>query len=463
MYDAGHDACALFEGFAVPDDVLGVLESVLFGRGQGAILESDVLCVVHLDAFFDTIETNAIEEQVMNGQTFQTSDVHCRLRVHTGDVTEGEIAPMGIELRLVVTIGSAASTSRTVCITGLEEDSRFADIFHSDVVAIDVFTPTSTTRSRFETATDVGTIEHTIFDDETLHTTAELRTDDKSTVCTVHGIVGDEEIALRTSFYTFVSNAAFHTDTIVTSADMTTGDEGYLYVTRVHGIAVLRPPRTIDRHVLDDEVLDTGRHEVKFRAVAKGHTLYYDVLRVGDVNQVRTHLLLDLRSSCDIRDAQLLVEVEWIPEAIGLVVLFERTAECQSLFPYLRQFAVTNDFLLFDRTPDKALTVNHTLTGDTDVLQFGATDERVAFLAAVAQAVVFLDVQLFVLGAQDSSAFTQMEVDVTAELDRSGFPYAAWHDDVSAALLGELFDGFVESLGTIGFAVRHCAILGDVD
>ena len=55
-----HDA--LFEGFAVPDDVLGVLESVLFGRGQGAILESDVLCVVHLDAFFDTVETNAIEE-----------------------------------------------------------------------------------------------------------------------------------------------------------------------------------------------------------------------------------------------------------------------------------------------------------------------------------------------------------------------------------------------------------------
>ena len=56
-----------------------------------------------------------------------------------------------------------------------------------------------------------------------------------------------------------------------------------------------------------------------------------------------------------------------------------------------------------------------------------------------------------------------MEVDVTAQLDRSGFPYAARDDDVAAALFGELFDGFVERLGTIGLAVRHCAILRDVD
>ena len=390
MYDAGHDACALFEGFAVPDDVLGVLESVLFGRGQGAILESDVLCVVHLDAFFDTIETNAIEEQIMNGQTFQTGDVHRRLRVHAGDVTESEIAPMGIELRLVVTIGSAASTGRTVCVTGLEEDSRFADIFHSDVVAIDVFTPTSTTRSRFETATDVSTIEHTIFDDETLHTTAELRTDDKSTVCAIYGIVGDEEIALRTSFYTFVSNAAFHTDTIVTSADMTTGDEGYLYVTRVHGIAVLRPPRTIDGDVLDDEVLDTRRYQVELRTIAKGDTLHYDVLGVGDVDQVRTHFLLDLSRCCDIGNTEFGIEVEWIPEAIGLVIRLDGTTESERFVPELACSA-SFEFLLFDRTPDEALTVDHTLTGDAHVLEFGTVDECMTFLTSVSQAVIFLN------------------------------------------------------------------------
>lgn len=391
MHDAGHDACALFQGFAVPDDVLGVLESVLFGRGQGAIPESDVLCVVHLDAFFDAVETNAIEEQIMNGQTFQTSDVHRRLRVHTDDVTEGEIAPMGIELRLVIAVGSAASTGRAVCVTGLKEDSRFADIFHRDVVAIDVFTPSSTTRSRFETATDVGTIEHTIFDDETLHTAAKLRTDDKSTVCAIHGIVGDEEIALRTSFYTFVSDATFHTDTIVTSADMTTGDEGYLYVTRVHGIAVLCPPRTIDGDILDDEVPDTRRYQVELRTVAKGDTLHYNVLGVGDVDQVRTHFLLDLSRCCDIGNTEFGIEVEGIPEAISLVIRLDGTTESERFVPELACSA-SFEFLLFDRTPDEALTIDHTLTGDTHVLEFGTVDECVTFLATVSQAVIFLNV-----------------------------------------------------------------------
>ena len=56
-----------------------------------------------------------------------------------------------------------------------------------------------------------------------------------------------------------------------------------------------------------------------------------------------------------------------------------------------------------------------------------------------------------------------MQVNVTAHLDRSGFPNASRHNNVSAALFGQLFDGFVKRLRTIGLAVRHCPILSDVD
>ena len=55
-----------------------------------------------------------------------------------------------------------------------------------------------------------------------------------------------------------------------------------------------------------------------------------------------------------------------------------------------------------------------------------------------------------------------MQVDVTLQYDRTGFPHAARHNDVSAALLAQLLDGFVNRLAAIGLAVRHCAILGDV-
>ena len=85
---------------------------------------------------------------------------------------------------------------------------------------------------------------------------------------TVNRIVRDEEIALRTSLYTLLAYTAFHTDTIVTSAHMTAGDESNLYVTRIHRVAVLCPPRTIDGDVLNNEVLDTCRNEVELRTVA---------------------------------------------------------------------------------------------------------------------------------------------------------------------------------------------------
>lgn len=56
-----------------------------------------------------------------------------------------------------------------------------------------------------------------------------------------------------------------------------------------------------------------------------------------------------------------------------------------------------------------------------------------------------------------------MEINITAKLNRTCFPHSARHDDVSAALFGKLFDGFVESLRTIGFSVWHSAVLGDVN
>ena len=48
--------------------------------------------------------------------------------------------------------------------------------------------------------------------------------------------------------------------TVITGVDVTTGNECHLYITRVHGIAVLCPPRTVNGYILDDEVLNTGRN-----------------------------------------------------------------------------------------------------------------------------------------------------------------------------------------------------------
>ena len=190
-----------------------MLDLVLLGGSDDAVLEGDVLCVVETHALPYAVEAHAVEEDVMYRQTLQTGHVHCLAGVDSRDVAEGEIAPLGVELALVIRIRGTAATCRTVCVTRLEEDSRLADVLHCDVVAVDVLAPTATTRSGFETAADIRAVEHTILDDQTLHTAAELRTDDEAAVRTIDGVVGDEEVALRTGSHTFVAHAAFHTDT----------------------------------------------------------------------------------------------------------------------------------------------------------------------------------------------------------------------------------------------------------
>ena len=316
----------------------------------------------------------------MNRFAFQTLDLHRLLGTDAGDVTECDVRPIGEERILVVAI-RCTDTGTLVGVAGRDEECGLQDILHDDVVAVDVFAPTATTRSRFETTTDVRTLETAVLDYDALHTAAELRTDDEATVCAIDRVVADEEIALRTGIHTFLSHTAFHTDTIITAGDIAVHDKRYLDITRVHGITVLRPVRTTDVNTVDDEVLNTGRHQVELRRIEQMHMLDKQVLGVGDVDQVRTHLLLNDGVRGDIRHVVLFLEVERVPylPVLAVAVRFDHTAHSEQLFPLL--FA---HFLLLDRTPVDALSVQGAVAGDGYVLQFGAIDAGVTLLATVA-------------------------------------------------------------------------------
>ena len=103
-----HDA--LFQRIAVELDVLGVLDLVLLGGGDDAVLEGDVLCVIETHTLADAVEADAVEEDVMHGQALQTGHVHSLAGVDTSDIAEGEIAPLGVELALVVRVRGTASS-----------------------------------------------------------------------------------------------------------------------------------------------------------------------------------------------------------------------------------------------------------------------------------------------------------------------------------------------------------------
>ena len=102
-----------------------MLDLILLGGSDNTVLERDIFCIINRHSFACAVETNAVEEQVVNRKTFQSGDVHRFLRIDTGDITEREIAPNGIELTLVIAIRCTATTGRTIGVAGLEEDRRW--------------------------------------------------------------------------------------------------------------------------------------------------------------------------------------------------------------------------------------------------------------------------------------------------------------------------------------------------
>ena len=87
-----------------------MLDLVLFLRGNDAVLEGDLLSIVNIHSFADTVETNAVEEDVVYRKTFETRDVKGFAGIDASDVSEGEIAPLGVELGFVIRVcGTAAS------------------------------------------------------------------------------------------------------------------------------------------------------------------------------------------------------------------------------------------------------------------------------------------------------------------------------------------------------------------
>ena len=151
--------------------------------------------------------------------------------------------------------------------------------------------------------------------------------------------------------------------------------------------------RTTDIDAINNKVLDTRRHEVELRRVEQVYMLHKNVLGVGDIHQVRTHLLLNDRIRGDIGHVVFLFEVEGIPHfpVLAVTVLLERTTHSEGLVPDLFLH-----FLLLDRPPVETLSVECSVAGDGYVLQFGTIDAGVTLLTAVTERIGLLDVQFLV-------------------------------------------------------------------
>ena len=431
-----------------------------------AVSEVDIFRPLHLDTTAVSDDGYLVEEDIMHRLAFESLDINRLFGTDTGDIAESDIGPVGEECILVIGVGSG-DTCSLVGIAGGDEEGGFADILHDDIIAIDVFAPSTTSWSGFEAAADVGTFETAVLDHQTLHTAGKLGPDDEAAMGTINGIVGDEEIALWTGIHAFLSDTAFHTDPIIAAGDIAVDDKRDLDISRVHGISVLRPVRAADVDAIYNKVLHARGHEVEFRRVEQMHILHKDILGVGDVHQMWAHLLLNDRILGYIRDIILLIEVERIPNEpfLAIAIGFGDATHREHFFPHIAissHYFGRNDFLLLDRPPVDTLSVDRTMSGDGDVLQLGAVDERVAFLGTVTEGVGFLDIEFLIGRTQNNRIVREVQIQVANQLNRTGKPFAIGYDEVSATLFLEVLECFGERLGVVGHAIAYSAEVGDI-
>ena len=118
---------------------------------------------------------------------------------------------------------------------------------------------------------------------------------------------------------------------------------------------------------------------------------------------------------------------------------------------------------MLDRTPVDTLSVDGTMSGDGDILQFGTIDERVAFLGTIAEGVVLLHIEFLIGRTQNNRVVRKVQIQVANQLNRTGKPFAIGYDEVTAALFFQVFERLSEGFGVIRHAVTNPTEIHDID
>ena len=128
------------------------------------------------------------------------------------------------------------------------------NIYHVDVVDIDVLHHATTTAGTFKPQSGVGTHKGTIGHIHILHAPRHLAADDKTAVAMQHDIVFDNDILAGLSTKaTFLVTSRLQADGIVTGIEQAVGDEHIFARLHVEGIAILRIPGIEYLHVVHNQ------------------------------------------------------------------------------------------------------------------------------------------------------------------------------------------------------------------
>ena len=173
---------------------------------------------------------------------------------------------------------------------------------------------------------------------------------------------------------------------------------------------------------------------------------------------MRTHLLLGDSIRCYIGDIEILIEIERVPNlpVLAIAIGLNHAAHGKHFVPdgFIH-------FLLLDRSPVDALPVDGAVTGDGDVLEFGAIDECMTLLTTIAQRIGLLYVELLVRRTEDDSIICEVQIKVADEFDRSGEPLAIGNNEVSSPLFLKMFECIGKRFGIIRHAVSHSIEVGE--
>jgi hypothetical protein len=130
------------------------------------------------------------------------------------------------------------------------------DVFHADVLHIDLFHYSTTSPDRFETKADVRALEGAIVYKDIPGSPGHFAADDKTSVSAVDDVIADDDVLRRSSsFAAFFVSAGFDADAVISCVEGAVLQEYILTGFNVDAVPIGGIPGITNVYIMHREIL----------------------------------------------------------------------------------------------------------------------------------------------------------------------------------------------------------------
>ena len=180
-----------------------------------------------------------------------------------------------------------------------------------------------------------------------------------------HRVARYQYVFTWASILTALAGTALHANTIIAHIHSVVNNQHVAAVAHIYAITVLCIPRTAHRHAINNNIIATLWHNMKFGRVLYSHSLYKYIFTICKPDEMRPHLFLHFSITGHII---IVLQVERIPHV---------TLGTQGATHVHKRVPLVIAYLAaLHRAPPFSIAVYDTFSGDAYILALARIDSR---------------------------------------------------------------------------------------